>query len=189
MIRSIACLSFLMSALALVGCNSASDTDGSAEVVTTSPPQTVGHDHDHPSEGPHGGHLIELGNEQYHAELIHPEHGHGDAVEPVVVYIVDGSGLKTAAVDATELTLNMRHDGQGEQFVIAASPEASDPPGRSSRFVSSEAPLLDLFHEEEVGGQLVVTIGGKQFRGEIAHRHHDESAGHDDHEHEGGHAD
>mgnify|MGYP006188166609 CR=1 FL=1 len=33
--------------------------------------------HAHPSHGPHGGDLIELGNEEYHAELVHP-HGHDD---------------------------------------------------------------------------------------------------------------
>ena len=67
-------------ALALAGCG------------TNSPPappavehkEGDGHAHAHPAHGPHDGHLIELGEEEYHAELTHD-----DATKSVTVYLLD----------------------------------------------------------------------------------------------------
>ena len=72
--------------------------------------------------------------------------------------------------------MNLSHDGQAEQFKLMASPAAGDPPGKASRFVSTDAELAeDLDHAE---AQLVVDIGGQQFRGAI--KHDDD---HDEHDH------
>jgi hypothetical protein len=135
------------------------------------PPANTGDehaDHAHPTKGPHGADLIELGNEAYHAELVHD-----DADGNVTIYILDAHAETAVPIDATELTINLKHDGQAEQFKLAASPDASDPPGKSSRFTSSDAELGEDLEHEGVEPQLVVTINGKQYRGKIEHGHAD----------------
>ncbi len=93
------------------------------------------------------------------------------------MYILDSAGKQAVPVDAKELTINLSHDGQAEQFSLAASPETGDPPGQSSRFVSSDAELAEELDHEGVQAQLVVSVSGKQFRGVIEHDHDHE--GHD----------
>jgi hypothetical protein len=166
-------------------------------------------EHDHPSEGPHGGDLVELGNDEYHAELVHPHHHDDDAHARaedheddkgtphedahtddgdhdhagVTVYILDGAAKQAVAIDAAEITLNLSHDGQPEQFKLAALPADSDPDGKSSRFASADKDLLEHFHEEELDGTLVLTIAGKSYRGRLTHSHGHSEEGHGDHGH------
>lgn len=203
----------LAAAVGLSGCaDPDSASTGSAPVSDLPPGTTEDHaEHAHPSEGPHGGDLIELGNEEYHAELIHPE-GHDDDAHPhedgdedhkdgdhkeghdddgdheghadhdhagITIYILDGSATKTVAIDATEITLNLSHDGKPEQFKLAAMPTETDAEGKSSRFTSDDKDLLEHFHEEEIEGTLVLKINGKSFRGKVAHDHE----GHEGHDH------
>lgn len=51
------------------------------------------------------GDLVELGNEEFHAEVVHGEAG------SVTVYILDSAAKVTVPIDATELTINVSHDG------------------------------------------------------------------------------
>ena len=135
--------------------------------------QGDGHDHDaHPTEGPHHGHLIELGGEEYHAELVHDE----DA-GTVTIYILDGAAKKTVPIEATDIVINLRHDGKGEQFKLSASPDQDDPKGKSSRFVSNDQELSEDLHAEDAEVQLVLKIAGKSYRGAVEHDHEH------DHEH------
>lgn len=142
-----------------------------------------GHDdHGHPSEGPHHGSLIELGNEEYHAELVHDE-----AAGTVTVYLLDASAKTSVPIYETKILVNLTHDGSAEQFELAASPQSTDPSGKSSRFVSTDAELAEDLDIEDVEAKLVATIGGKQYRGEIEHDHdhegHDEGDDGHDHDH------
>ncbi|MCE2751496.1 MAG: hypothetical protein LW720_06355 [Pirellula sp.] len=60
----------------LVGCDKvgskpeSSNTPASSLSMDMPPPATV-EIHAHPSEGPHHGSLVELGKEEFHAELVH----------------------------------------------------------------------------------------------------------------------
>ena len=79
---------------------------------------TAEHDHaghGHPSEGPHHGGLIELGNEEYHAELVHD-----DDAGTVTLYILDGGVTKQVPIDATEITIK-RHAGWKARAIQAGS--------------------------------------------------------------------
>jgi hypothetical protein len=120
----------------------------------------------HPTEGPHGGELVELGNEEYHGELVH----HKNA-GTVTIYVLDGEARDVVPIESTEITINLTHGGQAEQFKLTASPEESDPAGRSSRFVSSDEELAAHLEEEGTNAELVITIEGKQYRGKIEHHH------------------
>jgi hypothetical protein len=129
-------------------------------------PIDEGTSHAHATEGPHGGHLIELGNEAYHAELVHD-----DAAGTVTIYVLDSTAENSLAIDAKQVTINVTHDGEGEQFTLAATPQSSDTAGKSSRFVSSDEELATDLDAGGHAAQLVVVIGGQQYRGQIDHDH------------------
>ena len=158
------------SALILSGCGDTSNTGGNG-TVTTPPPAVDDHAHAHPSEGPHHGDLVELGNEEYHAEIVH-----GDGGE-VTIYVLDSAASKAVPIDATEVVINMTHEGEAEQFKLPATPDAGDPEGTSSRFSLKDEHLAEDLDAEGAVAKLVITINGKQFTGKIEHDHDHE--GHD----------
>ena len=145
--------------------------------MTDAPPAAAdphaGHDHGaHPTEGPHGGGLIELGDEEYHAELIHD-----DAAGTVTIYMLNDHADAAAPIDAAELTVTAMHDGNRETFKLAADRDANDPAGKSSRFVSTDAELAEHLDEEGGEAKLMVKIAGRSYTGDIVHDHDHE--GHD----------
>lgn len=211
----------------LSGCAEPSGDDQFSEVSehdNEQPSEDPHAGHAHPSHGPHSGDLIELGNEEYHAELVHPhahhddrpEHAHDDDGEEhhkgehdddaeghhedgdhdhaahehagITIYILDGAAKNQVPIEAAEITLNLTPDGKPMQYKLAANSDSGDAEGKSSRFSSSEKGLLELFQEaEHVEGTLVLSIGGKSYRGSLVHDH----AGGDEHghgDHEGEHA-
>ncbi|HSG73190.1 MAG TPA: hypothetical protein VLA12_22435 [Planctomycetaceae bacterium] len=161
------CLNLLAIAalcLGVAGCNpEGSDSSTEPAPYNSLPDRTDAHSH--AEHGPHGGDLIELGNEDYHAEMVH-----GD--DDVISFYILGSDAKTAVpISATELIVNVTHDGKPEQFKLAASPDKGDPEGKSSRFISEHAELNEHLHEDHPQAKLVVDIEGKQYTGKIAHDH------------------
>jgi hypothetical protein len=158
----------------IAGCGGGNDADTNTTPVVETDDHGHEHEsgHDHPDHGPHGGDLVELGGDDYHAEVVHGDDG------SVTVYILDGAAASTVAIDATELNINVTHDGQPEQFTLAASPEAVDAEGMSSRFVSNDAELGEHLDEEGASAKLVVRIDGTPYSGNIAHSHDHEHGGH-----------
>ena len=149
----------------LPGCSSEPEPAGPIEILDEPPPPPES-EHAHPSEGPHHGSLIELGNEEYHAELVHDEQ-----TATVTIYILDSSAMKAVPIDAKELTINLKHDGQPEQFKLTAAPDEEDPQGKSSRFISNDRELGEDLDAEGADARMVVKIGGKSYTGELAHEH------------------
>jgi len=160
--------------LILVGCEPAAPPAPPAKSTAT---EEHGHshgDHDHASEGPHHGVLVELGKEEYHAEVVHD-----DASGTVTVYLLDGSAKKGVTTDAPHVTINVKHGDKPEQFQLPASPDKEDPQGASSRFVLQDKELIEHLDEKDAGAKLQVTIGGNAFTGAIPQGGHDH-----DHKHE-----
>ncbi len=166
------CYSLLAASLSLlaIGCDPKSPTtenspgsSGEAIVMDDLPPATVDV-HAHPSEGPHHGTLVELGNEEFHAEVVHD-------TQSITVYMLDEGATKAVPIDAKELTINLMHDGTPEQFKLVASPDAGDPSGKSSRFTLADAELVGHIDDESAAPKLTVTISGTPYRGEIKHDH------------------
>jgi hypothetical protein len=151
--------------LGIAGCGG-----GSTEPAATE----TGHDHAHGIAGPHGGSLIELGNEEYHAELVHD-----DAAGTITVYVLDSAAKASVPIEVTDVTINLKHEGQGEQFTLAAAPEPGDPEGRSSKFVSSDSELAEDLDREGSEPQLAITINGRSYRGAIEHHHGHDGENHD----------
>lgn len=175
--------------LALAGCgnNSTQGTDGHSSGSSSQASHDAdghddhadhdedeGHDeHGHPSEGPHHGHLIELGNEEYHAEMLHEED-----TNTVTIYILDSAAKKEVLVAEGAVMLNLMVKGQPRQFTMNARPDANAPRGQASHFEIVDADLMEALEGEEAKGRLRVTINGKSYRGTIEHEDHDE---HDEH--------
>lgn len=135
-------------------------------------------EHEHPSEGPHKGLLIELGDEEYHAEIVHD-----DKTYAVTVYILDSGAKKAVPIEAKEVFVNVKHEGKPEQFKLPASPDKSDPKGMCSRFSLKDEELCHHHDDPKASPMLRVKIKGKSFSGKIPaghdHKHED-----DDHKHE-----
>ena len=171
-----------LTVLWLAGCSGAGPelTSGTAvsPVVTDGPPETGAHDeHAHPSEGPHHGDLVELGNEDFHAEVVHGEGG------SVSVYILDSAAKAAVPIDATELTINITHDGNAEQFKLPADRDASDPEGKSSHFSLKDEELARDLDDHDAAAKLVVMIDGKSYSGKIEHDHDADHKHDDSHKH------
>ena len=148
------------------GFASPSDEGPTPIVLEGGPPMTVPMDlpPGHPESGLHQGELIELGNEDYHAELLHE----GDRV---TVHVLDGTATRTVPIEAGEVYLNVVHPGGPVQFKLAAEPEADDPIGRSSRFVLTSDTLTSHLDAEGSTAKLVLTIAGVSYRGAVSHDH------------------
>jgi hypothetical protein len=148
-------------AVALFGCNGKAGD----KTPAAAPKHRTGHAH--AEEGPHGGHLIELGNDEFHAELVHDE-----KATKITVYILDGQAKQGVPIDQPTLTLNLTVAGQPKQYKLAAMPQPSDKPNTASSFELVDEELCDALDAPSTKGRLSVTINGKQFQGEIEHHNH-----------------
>ncbi len=127
--------------------------------------------HEHPSEGPHHGHLVELGKEEFHAELVHDK-------SSVTIYLLDSTAKNAVAIDSTELIVNLKHDGKPEQFKLAAAAEPSDPAGKASKFVLQSEDFVKKLEHAESDARLNVTINGTPYSGSLTHNHDDHGHSH-----------
>jgi hypothetical protein len=150
--------SFLMlcwATLLFLGCGDPKTGEQTAE----QPPQheEAPHGHDH-GDTPHGGTLIELGDEEYHAEMVHdPETG------TVTVYILDSKVENAVPIDAQEVTISAK----SQTYPLESQPQESDPQGKSSRFVSSDKTLNEYIAGDDVHARLILKIGGRSYNGAI----------------------
>lgn len=155
---SAATLAFVV-ATAFAGC--AGDDMGTSSASVEDNQSTQNHEGEataHPDQGPHGGHLIELGDEAFHAELLHDE-----ATHTVVVHVLDAAGTQEVAIDQSEITLQIFKDGQFAKYALLAAGEAMP----ASTFSLMDQDLCELLHAEELRGRLNVTIEGESYNGVI----------------------
>jgi hypothetical protein len=106
----------LLVSVSVVGCtNPSSDpVPSDAAIVMDDMPPALDN-HAHPEHGPHGGELIELGKEAFHAELVHGNEG-------VTIFLLDSSASAVVAIASEKLTASLKHEGQVKAFDFAASP-------------------------------------------------------------------
>lgn len=147
--------------LMLAGCGRVAGPVG----VTADSARSLTHTHEHPDRGPHGGDVVELGNEEYHAEIVHERDGR------LSVYILDGAAATAVPIETPDVTINVVDDGQPMQFRLAAAPTDADPAGSSSRFVSTDDAPGRALDRAGARAKLAVTIDGTNYQGAIAHQH------------------
>lgn len=158
-----ASLMIMLLSLITVGCQSEKKLDSKPAPEKIEKDDHAGHDH--PTHGPHGGEIIELGNEEYHAEFIH------ETDETVAIYVLDNSAKKMVPIESKELIINVVADGKPSQYKLTAKPRQNEKDGNSSRFVYSEKDLGELLEKEGVKAKLALTIAGKSYSGSIEHDH------------------
>ena len=129
--------------------------------------QKGGHAHAHPTEGPHRGSLIELGKEDFHAEMVHDH-----AANAVTIYILDGAAHDAVPIDAKQVTLNLLVTGKPQQFQLAARPQPTDPEGKSSAFGCTSEQMCRVLDAKGTTGRLNVEIAGKMFVGKLGGHTH-----------------
>ncbi len=143
--------------------------------------QSDGDTHQHPREGPHGGHLIELGDEEYHAELLRDE-----KTNTVTIHLLDGPAKKSVAIAQPEITLLLLRHGKFVKYALKAVEGQ-----KASEFIIVDESLTKaLCHDEKTQGRLQVTIDGKPYSGDVklsCHDHDDHDDDHDDHDDHAGH--
>jgi hypothetical protein len=174
----------LISALGLFGfggCGGGSDSGKAEKAEHEHAADEHGHDdHAHSDEGPHGGHIIELGVEDYHVELTHD-----DDANKVGVYLL-GSDAKTAApIAATDVKINVSENGQATQYVLPAVAQEGETGGNASYFELVSEPLTKVVSGKSEAktkkARLSLEIDGKPYVGlvEVEPHDHDHDHGHD----------
>ncbi len=174
---SLCLTALLVASVSLTGCG---NKPAESEDAHDAPLSCDGAVHQHPTEGPHGGHLIELGDEEYHAELLRDE-----KTNTVTIHLLDGPAKKAIAVAASEITLRLLRDGKFVKYTLKAvqSKDASEK-GTASEFKIVDKRLTEaLCHDEKTQGRLQVTIDGKPYTGAVKLSCHDHDD-HDDHGHD-----
>lgn len=172
-------------ALVLTGCagGDSAYTEVSHDESEMATDDHSGHGHGHGGHGPNGGDIVELGNEEFHAEFVVDEANH-----QIDVYIL-GSDAETAKpIEATEISISFKHGESVEEFKLAAAPLTGELPGQSSRFTLADAEAFAELHEHPEGATLSITVGEESLTGTVKHSH-DHGDGHGDHHGHGEHSD
>jgi hypothetical protein len=138
-----------------------------------------GHDHDHDAHGPNGGHLLEVGEEQYHVEVVF------DNDKRTLTAFILGPDAKTAYPIAGEsIDFDMEIGDKEHEIPLAAKPLEGEKDGKSSRFVAEGKAIPESVKaESDLNGHFHLDIGENHFHVDLAHGDHDHDHDHD-HEHE-----
>jgi hypothetical protein len=120
--------------------------------------------HDHGETGPHDGLLIELGNDEYHAEFL-PDH----AKKQATVWILDKKAKNPVPVKASTVSLTITNVTPPLKVALKAEPEKGETPEMASRYVGTD----DKFGVEmEFKGTVSVEINGKQYTQDFEEKAH-----------------
>jgi len=140
--------------LLLVACSGEEPKENGGSTGGTTGAATGAHGH----EGPHGGHVLEVGSHVAHLEVIHD-----DDSGKMTIYVL-GEDLKTplalAAAPQIKLSTN-----DGPKVVTTRPQDANG--GKSSVFSATDAALKGHLH-----GRISVEIGGKTYNPELEHEDH-----------------
>lgn len=164
----------LLAPLWLAGCGPAND-----KAVKPGDGKTEEHAHEHPAEGPHGGHLVELAEpgkenkEEYHAEWTHD-----DATGKVTVYILDGEAKKPVPIAADTVVIKVKAGEETDSHELAAVDRTTGDNPTAFKFeIESKELLGKLETLKAVSATVHVDVNGKPYEGKIEEHEHDH-AGH-----------
>ncbi len=138
MLRTFSLMSLGLAALALVavaGCQQATDAPPPAdndkqEVKAPGPAKEGEHGH---KPGQHGGNIVEIGRDNYHAEVVFEKDG------IVRLYMLGKDEAKVLEVEGQTLKAYAKPDGGSESapFDVKPAPTKEDAPGKTSQFVGA----------------------------------------------------
>lgn len=125
--------------------------------------QHAGEEHHHHVHGPHEGELIELGNEEYHAELLMGDNN------TVTIYVLDKDGKLPVPIEAAPIAISMLVNSNPIEFALEPKPQDNDPAGKSSRFESTKPELGLALGNPDAKRELKLKIGEKPFTQSFPH--------------------
>lgn len=159
----------------LAGCNGSGGdykTAGQIKQEKKASGQPVHADHEDHGPGPHGGAIVELGDDEYHAEVVVDGKTH-----TLLVYLLGPDAKTATAIAATEATVMTEGN---QSLTLKAAPQKGDADGKASKFeLTDEAAVDALVKAKSLHGDLQIEIDGKPFRGHIDA--HFDGSSHDDH--------
>ncbi len=160
-------LNGMLAGLFVVGIGCGSKPDEDYKKFKPSEAKPLVEDHGHGQKGPNGGEIVELGDEDFHAEVVLDE-----KKGEMSIYIL-GRDAKTAKpIEATELVLSFKHGDKSEDFKLVATKQEGDAEGQASLFSITDPKLMDELHEHaEDGATLAFAVGEKKLSGVIKHSH------------------
>ena len=158
----------LAASIGLVGCPA---TTGSKDGGGVKEGAEAEHAHVH--HGPHNGHLMEIGEEEYHAEWTDDESG------KVTFYFLDGEAKKEVPVEAEEITIEVKIGDKEPILYKLAAVNLQDKKASTFELVDKNLQgVLDTLSEGVSAKFPSLTIGGKNFENLKIEEHK-----HDEHEH------
>lgn len=122
----------------------------------------------HAEHGPHEGALIELGEEEYHGEIVVD-----DDKDVVTIYVLDNKAKEAVLLDAKDVVINLKHGGKGVQYKLKAQPQKGEAEGKSSRYSVKSHDLIHALHHKDASPILRLSIKGKTYTGKIDAAEHD----------------
>ncbi|MBI1247680.1 hypothetical protein GC197_07495 [bacterium] len=152
----------------LSGCTSGKPTGGTP--AESEAHDEHGHDHDDHESGPHGGHLIELGDEEYHLEW-----SHDDETKALTFYVLGSDAKADVPIKADSITVNVTVEGASKPFEVPAVRKEGEM--TTAKFETKDPDLFALLEDENVKAAAILEIEGKPYEGAIEH-HHDHGHAH-----------
>ena len=150
--------------LVLAGCTASENQD--QESTTKADPHAG---HSHATLGPHHGHLVELGDEDYHAEW-----RFDNSSGKVTIYLLDADVKKDVTTTADQITVRVTQGKITSEYELPAINASESDPPTASQFEVVNAELLESLKAVGHGieAKLSVTIEDKQYTGSFEHLPH-----------------
>jgi hypothetical protein len=120
------------------------------------------HAHDH-AHGPHGGEIIEIGDEEYHAEYLKTDDG------TVTVYVLDASMKNEVPIAAEEIAIDTKVGDKATTFKLAAVDRSEGDEPKTAKFevVDKELAGVLVALSDGVTATLKLEINGKPYEANI----------------------
>ena len=152
---------------------STSSGTGSSKTADKGHAHEKGHDHyhDHAHHGPNGGHIVEIGEEEYHAEWTHDE-----STGLVTIFILDKDMKKEVPIEAAEIEIATKVAEAEKTYKLAATNASEGDNPTASRFALEDKALLTALEVAGTNGTeatLNLTIAGKPYAAKFEQHSHD----------------
>jgi hypothetical protein len=164
-------LAMVLAFVWLVGC-----TTTSPEPPKTDKPGEHSHDghdhahgHSHADLGPNGGHLLELGDEKFHAEWVHD-----DEAGKLSVFILDGAAKELVPIAAEKITIEKKVGDRSDTYDLHAVDRQGETP-KSAKFEIVDKALIEALKlaGDGVEASIKIDVNGEPFTAKFTkHEHH-----------------
>jgi hypothetical protein len=125
--------------------------------------------HHHPTTGPRGGALLELGREEFHAELLLDEEH-----DQITICLLDSSAAKPVTSEVPFLRINVKASNKPRQYKLTPIYAAGrEPSGATDCYAIVSPQLMRDLHTKGHVAKLSVMIGRKSYSAKLEHEAHE----------------